>query len=161
MDDDVELGEMLTEYLEREGFGAMAVPVGEAAQPRAVRRVRHVVLDDDAAPERHGCAASAPRTAAPVLMLTVKGTTWIASSDWNSVRTTTCPNPAPHEHGHQYPPSLRRPSRGTSQSTVRPADRGHRRQAGKAQREELQGRSNWTSTEFNLLEMLTARWGRW
>ncbi len=30
VDDDVELGEMLTEYLEREGFDAMAVSDGEA-----------------------------------------------------------------------------------------------------------------------------------
>ena len=36
VDDDIELGEMLTEYLEREGFGATAVPDGEAGARRAL-----------------------------------------------------------------------------------------------------------------------------
>ncbi len=49
VDEDVELGEMLTEYLEREGFGATAVADGEAGG----RVRRRGAGRDDAAPERH------------------------------------------------------------------------------------------------------------
>ena len=45
VDDDIELGEMLTEYLEREGFGATAVSDGETGVAEAPGEYGIVVLD--------------------------------------------------------------------------------------------------------------------
>ena len=77
VDDDVELGEMLTEYLEREDFGATAVPDGEAGVRRALSGEYDIVVLDVMMPRLNGIEAlrriRAQDSRIPVLMLTAKG----------------------------------------------------------------------------------------
>ena len=77
VDDDVELGEMLTEYLEREGFGATAVPDGEAGVRGALSGEYGIVVLDVMMPRLNGIEAlrriRAQDSRIPVLMLTAKG----------------------------------------------------------------------------------------
>lgn len=77
VDDDIELGEMLTEYLEREGFGATAVPDGEVGVRRALSGEYDIVVLDVMMPRMNGIEAlrriRAQDSRIPVLMLTAKG----------------------------------------------------------------------------------------
>ncbi len=77
VDDDVELGEMLTEYLEREGFDAMAVSDGEAGVRCALSGQYGIVVLDVMMPRMNGIEAlrriRARDSRIPVLMLTAKG----------------------------------------------------------------------------------------
>ena len=77
VDDDVELGEMLTEYLEREGFGATAVPDGEAGVRHALSGEYGLVVLDVMMPRLNGIDAlrriRAQNSRIPVLMLTARG----------------------------------------------------------------------------------------
>ena len=77
VDDDVELGEMLTEYLEREGFGATAVADGEAGVRGALSGEYGIVVLDVMMPRLNGIEAlrriRARDSRVPVLMLTAKG----------------------------------------------------------------------------------------
>lgn len=77
VDDDVELGEMLTEYLEREGFGATAVADGEAGVRGALSGEYGIVVLDVMMPRLNGIDAlrriRAQDSRLPVLMLTAKG----------------------------------------------------------------------------------------
>ena len=77
VDDDVELGEMLTEYLEREGFGATAVADGEAGVRGALSGEYGIVVLDVMMPRLNGIEAlrriRAQDSRLPVLMLTAKG----------------------------------------------------------------------------------------
>lgn len=76
VDDDVELGEMLTEYLEREGFGATAVPDGEAGVRHALSGEYGIVVLDVMMPRLNGIEALRRirmHSRIPVLMLTAKG----------------------------------------------------------------------------------------
>ena len=57
VDDDVELGEMLTEYLEREGFGATAVADGEAGVRGALSGEYGIVVLDVMMPRLNGIEA--------------------------------------------------------------------------------------------------------
>ena len=77
VDDDVELGEMLTEYLEREGFGATAVADGEAGVRGALSGEYGIVVLDVMMPRLNGIEAlrriRAQDSRLPVLMLTARG----------------------------------------------------------------------------------------
>ena len=77
VDDDVELGEMLTEYLEREGFGATAVADGEAGVRGALSGEYGIVVLDVMMPRMNGIEAlrqiRAHDSRIPVLMLTARG----------------------------------------------------------------------------------------
>jgi two-component system, OmpR family, response regulator len=75
-DDDVELGAMLTEYLEREGFSVTAVQDGEAAARLAATSAFDIVVLDVMMPRVDGVEAlrrirKASRI--PVIMLTARG----------------------------------------------------------------------------------------
>ena len=75
-DDDVELSGMLTEYLEREGFGVTAVHDGEAAARLALSGGYQIVVLDVMMPKVDGIEAlrlirQASRV--PVIMLTARG----------------------------------------------------------------------------------------
>ena len=76
VDDDVELGEMLTEYLERAGFGATAVPDGEAGVRHALSGEYGIVVLDVMMPRLNGIEAlrriRALDSRIPVLMLTAR-----------------------------------------------------------------------------------------
>lgn len=77
VDDDVELGEMLTEYLECEGFGATAVSDGEAGVRHALSGEYGIVVLDVMMPRMNGIEAlrriRARDSRIPVLMLTARG----------------------------------------------------------------------------------------
>ena len=77
VDDDIELGEMLTEYLEREGFGATAVSDGETGVAEALSGEYGIVVLDVMMPRMNGIEAlrriRARDSRIPVLMLTARG----------------------------------------------------------------------------------------
>ena len=77
VDDDVELGEMLTEYLEREGFSTTAVADGEAGVRGALSGEYGIVVLDVMMPRLNGIEAlrriRAQDSRLPVLMLTARG----------------------------------------------------------------------------------------
>jgi two-component system OmpR family response regulator len=79
-DDDVELGAMLKEYLEREGFGVTVVQDGEAAARAALSGSHQIVVLDVMMPKVDGVEAlrriresSPPFNRVPVIMLTARG----------------------------------------------------------------------------------------
>src|SRR3989440_12369875 len=79
-DDDVELSGMLSEYLEREGFGVTAVHDGEAAARLALSGGYQIVVLDVMMPKVDGIEAlrqirqsSLPFNRVPVIMLTARG----------------------------------------------------------------------------------------
>src|SRR5204862_1767061 len=79
-DDDVELAGMLSEYLEREGFGVTAVHDGEAAARLALSGGYQIVVLDVMMPKVDGIEAlrqirqsSLPFNRVPVIMLTARG----------------------------------------------------------------------------------------
>jgi len=75
-DDDVELSAMLTEYLEREGFGVTAVHDGEAAARLALAGGYQIVVLDVMMPKLDGIEALRQirhASRVPVVMLTARG----------------------------------------------------------------------------------------
>src|SRR5882672_3437672 len=75
-DDDVELSGMLTEYLEREGFGVTAVHDGEAAARLALSGSYQIVVLDVMMPKVDGIEALRlirQSSQVPVIMLTARG----------------------------------------------------------------------------------------
>src|SRR5204863_3716377 len=75
-DDDVELSGMLTEYLEREGFGVTAVHDGEAAARLALSGSYQIVVLDVMMPKVDGIEALRlirQGSRVPVIMLTARG----------------------------------------------------------------------------------------
>jgi DNA-binding response OmpR family regulator len=76
VDDDVELAEMLAEYLEQEGFGVSAVHDGEAGVAEALGGGYSIVVLDVMMPRMNGIEAMRrirAHSRIPVLMLTAKG----------------------------------------------------------------------------------------
>ena len=75
-DDDVELGAMLKEYLEREGFGVTVVHDGEAAARQALSGAHQIVVLDVMMPKLDGVEALRrirQTSRVPVIMLTARG----------------------------------------------------------------------------------------
>jgi two-component system OmpR family response regulator len=75
-DDDIELSGMLTEYLEREGFGVTAVHDGEAAARLALSGSYQIVVLDVMMPKVDGIEALRQirqTSRVPVIMLTARG----------------------------------------------------------------------------------------
>ena len=75
-DDDVELSEMLTEYLSAEGFAVDAVHDGKSALARAHSEPYDVIVLDIMMPEQNGLDVLRElrtHSATPVLMLTARG----------------------------------------------------------------------------------------
>jgi len=77
VDDDPELGEMLVEYLEREGFGATAVQDGEAGVHHALSGDYNILVLDVMMPSLNGIEVlrriRMRDSRLPVLMLTARG----------------------------------------------------------------------------------------
>lgn len=76
VDDDVELAEMLAEYLEQEGFGVAAVHDGESGVAEALGGGYSIVVLDVMMPRMNGIEALRrirAHSRIPVLMLTAKG----------------------------------------------------------------------------------------
>jgi DNA-binding response OmpR family regulator len=77
VDDDIELGEMLTEYLGREGFEAVAVGDGETGVAETLSGRYAIVVLDVMMPRVNGIEVlrriRAQNSRVPVLMLTAKG----------------------------------------------------------------------------------------
>jgi two-component system OmpR family response regulator len=75
-DDDAELGAMLKEYLEREGFGVTLVHDGEAAARHALSGAHQIVVLDVMMPKLDGVEALRrirQSSRVPVIMLTARG----------------------------------------------------------------------------------------
>ena len=75
-DDDVELGAMLKEYLEREGFGVTVVHDGESAARQALSGAHQIVVLDVMMPKLDGVEALRrirQSSRVPVIMLTARG----------------------------------------------------------------------------------------
>jgi two-component system OmpR family response regulator len=75
-DDDAELGAMLKEYLEREGFGVTVVHDGEAAAREALSGAHQIVVLDVMMPKLDGVEALRrirQSSRVPVIMLTARG----------------------------------------------------------------------------------------
>jgi DNA-binding response OmpR family regulator len=75
-DDDVELGAMLKEYLEREGFGVTVVHDGETAARAALSGSHQIVVLDVMMPKLDGVEALRrirESSRVPVIMLTARG----------------------------------------------------------------------------------------
>ena len=76
VDDDVELSEMLVEYLETEGFGADITHDGESGAEMAINRGYEVIVLDVMLPKLNGFETLRQirnKSSVPVLMLTARG----------------------------------------------------------------------------------------
>lgn len=162
-DDDVELGEMLTEYLERDGFTVTAVHDGASAAQRAVEGDFHIVVLDVMMPRVDGVEALRrirQSSRIPVIMLTARGddVDRIVGLELGADDYVTKPC-TPRELAARLRAILRR---------VQPqAESGAPFSAGGLtlwpgkRRVELRGRAlELTSMEFNVLEVLMRNAGR-
>ncbi len=167
VDDDVELGEMLTEYLEREGFGAMAVPDGEVGVRHALSGEYGIVVLDVMMPRLNGIEAlrriRAQDSRIPVLMLTAKGDDVDRIVGLELGADDYVPKPCtPRELVARIRAILRRTQSREPASppsgplTVGPLTLWPEKRSAEWNRAPLE----LTSTEFNLLEMLVRNAGR-
>lgn len=166
VDDDLELCEMLTEYLTMEGFAVETAHDGEAGVARAAERQCDVVVLDVMLPRLSGFEALRrirQSSAVPVLMLTAKGDEVDRIVGLEMGADDYLPKPCnPRELVARLRAILRRTGAEHGDRTsdallraggvlVRPASRTA----------EWQGQPlDLTSTEYNLLEVLVREAGR-
>ena len=169
-DDDVELSGMLTEYLEREGFGVTAVHDGEAAARLALSGSYQIVVLDVMMPKVDGIEAlrqirqsSLPFNRVPVIMLTARGDDVDRIVGLELGADDYVPKPCtPRELVARLRAILRRASPGE----MRGSDGGPIEANGIAlwpekRRVQWRGRElHLTSIEFNVLEVLMRNAGR-
>lgn len=167
VDDDVELGEMLAEYLEREGFGAAAVADGEAGVHGALSGAYDIVVLDVMMPRLNGIEAlrqiRARDSRIPVLMLTAKGDDVDRIVGLELGADDYVPKPCtPRELVARIRAILRRTqSREAASSPSDPLVVGTLTMWPEKRGAEWNGESlELTSTEFNLLEVLVRNAGR-
>jgi DNA-binding response OmpR family regulator len=95
VDDDIELCEMLAEYLAPEGFEVDTAHDGEQGARQAVAGRYDAVVLDVMLPRVNGLvAAHRHESQIPVLMLTAKGDEWTGSWVWSWARTITWRSPS-------------------------------------------------------------------
>ena len=167
VDDDVELCEMLAQYLAPEGFDVVAVHDGETGAARAVADTYDAVVLDVMLPRLSGTEVLRRirrESQVPVLMLTAKGDDVDRIVGLELGADDYMPKPGnPRELVARLRAILRRTAPGTpppggpaeeiraDDIVLRPAQRVA----------ECQGRPlDLTSTEFNLLEILVTNAGR-
>ena len=169
-DDDVELSGMLTEYLEREGFGVTAVHDGEAAARLALSGSYQIVVLDVMMPKVDGIEAlrqirqsSLPFNRVPVIMLTARGDDVDRIVGLELGADDYVPKPCtPRELVARLRAILRRASPGE----MRGSDGGPIEANGislwpEKRRVQWRGRElHLTSIEFNVLEVLMRNAGR-
>ena len=164
VDDDVELVELLCDYLEREGFEVEAAHDGDAGVSAALSARHDIVVLDVMLPGRSGIQALnliRAASAVPVLMLTARGDDTDRIVGLELGADDYVPKPCtPRELTARIRAILKRagsPKKSVTQPlvvgalTLWPAQR----------RAERAGRAlELTSTEFNLLEVLARHAGR-
>ncbi|HRA78478.1 MAG TPA: response regulator transcription factor, partial [Burkholderiaceae bacterium] len=165
VDDDVELSELLREYLQQEGFDTDAVHDGESGVARALEGAYDIVVLDVMMPRLDGVEALRRIRLAsrvPVLMLTAKGDDVDRIVGLELGADDYVPKPCtPRELAARLRAILRR---------VRPGDAGAADEplaAGPLSLWPGRRRAQWrgaalalTSTEFSLLEVLARHAGR-
>lgn len=164
VDDDVELVELLRDYLEREGFAVAAAHDGAAGAAEAMSGGHDLVVLDVMMPGISGIQALArirATSAVPVIMLTARGDDGDRITGLELGADDYVPKPCtPRELTARIRAILKRVSTTATASdqpivagtlTVWPAQRRAER-AGKV--------LNLTSTEFNLVEVLARNAGR-
>ena len=166
VDDDVELGEMLKEYLEREDFGATAVYDGEAGVRHALSGDYEIVVLDVMMPRLNGIEALRRirmHSRIPVLMLTAKGDDVDRIVGLELGADDYVPKPCtPRELVARLRAILRRTQVAETDDTpVGPLTVGPLTLWPAQRRAEWAGQPlELTSTEFNLLETLARNAGR-
>lgn len=164
VDDDIELVELLRDYLEREGFTVAAAHDGEAGVAAALSDNHDIVVLDVMMPGISGIQALArirATSAVPVIMLTARGDDGDRITGLEVGADDYVPKPCtPRELTARIRAILKRVGIAATASdqpivagtlTVWPAQRRAER-AGQA--------INLTSTEFNLVEVLARNAGR-
>jgi len=165
-DDDVELSGMLTEYLEREGFGVTAVHDGEAAARLALSGSYQIIVLDVMMPKVDGIEALRQirqTSRVPVVMLTARGDDIDRIVGLELGADDYVPKPCtPRELVARLRAILRRASPGSmSGSDGGPIEVGPIALWPEKRRVQWRGRElHLTSIEFNVLEVLMRNAGR-
>jgi len=165
-DDDVELSGMLTEYLEREGFGVTAVHDGEAAARLALSGGYQIVVLDVMMPKVDGIEALRQirqTSRVPVVMLTARGDDVDRIVGLELGADDYVPKPCtPRELVARLRAILRRANPGSmSGSDGGPIEVGQIALWPEKRRVQWRGRDvHLTSIEFNVLEVLMRNAGR-
>src|SRR5438067_11235755 len=161
-DDDVELSGMLTEYLEREGFGVTAVHDGEAAARLALSGSYQIVVLDVMTPKVDGIEALRQirqTSRVPVIMLTARGDDVDRIVGLELGADDYVPKPCtPRELVARLRAILRRSQPGSDGG---PIEVGQIALWPEKRRAQWRGRDvHLTSNEFNVLEVLMRNAGR-
>ncbi|MEZ5451496.1 MAG: response regulator transcription factor [Thiothrix sp.] len=165
VDDDIELTNMLKEYLEQEGFSVDAVHDGESAVRAALNGSYALVVLDVMMPGMSGIEAlSRIRTHSqmPVLMLTARGDDIDRIIGLELGADDYVPKPCmPRELAARIRAILRRASPETSANNRDPIQAGELTLWPEKRQALRQGQTlELTSTEFNLLEVLARQAGQ-
>ena len=164
-DDDVELSGMLTEYLEREGFGVTAVHDGEAAARLALSGAYQIVVLDVMMPKMDGIEALRQirhASRVPVVMLTARGDDVDRIVGLELGADDYVPKPCtPRELVARLRAILRRAQGTVGAANGGPLEIGALALWPEKRRAQWRGRElALTSIEFNVLEVLMKNAGR-
>lgn len=165
VDDDIELTNMLKEYLEQEGFSVDAVHDGESAVRAALNGSYALVVLDVMMPGMSGIEAlSRIRTHSqmPVLMLTARGDDIDRIIGLELGADDYVPKPCmPRELAARIRAILRRASPESANNSNEPLQVGELILSPEKRQATWQGQPlDLTSTEFNLLEVLVRQAGQ-
>lgn len=165
IDDDVELGEMLSEYLQQEGFQAKAVHDAEQGVKEALTGQYAAVVLDVMLPDFSGVEALRrirKRSRVPVLMLTAKGDPIDRVVGLELGADDYVPKPCtPRELVARLRAILRRVEEGEAMRSGGPISAGPLTLWPARRHAEWNGQTvELTSTEFNLLTLLARDAGR-
>ena len=165
VDDDVELADLLRDYLVRDGFAVEAVPDGESGVAAALSGRFATVVLDVMMPGIGGIEALRRIRAAstvPVLMLTARGDDFDRIVGLELGADDYVPKPClPRELAARLRAILRRSQHGGEAATQAPLVVGPLTVMPAQRRVEWDGAPvELTSTEFNLLEVLARHAGR-
>lgn len=163
VDDDVELVELLRDYLEREGLAVAAAHDGAAGVAAALSGGHDIVVLDVMMPGTDGIAALAQiraRSAVPVLMLTARGDDADRIAGLELGADDYVPKPCtPRELVARIRAILKRA--GATAAAAQPIAAGTLTVWPAQRRAERDGQAlALTSTEFNLVEVLARNAGR-
>jgi two-component system OmpR family response regulator len=165
VDDDVELGQMLREYLQQDGFEATTVHDGESGVREALTGRHAVVVLDVMLPDFNGVEALRrirERSRVPVLMLTAKGDDVDRIIGLELGADDYVPKPCtPRELVARLRAILRRSEGGDALGPEGPISAGRLTLWPERRHAEWDGHAiELTSTEFNLLALLAGHSGR-
>ncbi|MGE3861289.1 MAG: response regulator [Burkholderiaceae bacterium] len=165
VDDDAELTDLLSEYLEREGFDTEAAHDGESGVARALAERFDLIVLDVMMPRLDGVEALRrirAESQVPVLMLTARGDNVDRIVGLELGADDYVPKPCtPRELVARVRAILRRIRPADAESTEGPVVTGPLQLSPGTRRASWNGAPlSLTSTEFNLLEVLARHAGR-